>query len=154
MDEMSAVINQLHHKAMAFADEAIVAKHKGGLETAQFKYLEVFTHPHLPDPPTQKILVQQHCRQTQVCSINCRQYPPPFLLVMYPCPGKQQKKIRYRPQVVGQIGRQESSKEKEHHKQVSSQKKKGPGHFGGFFPEVKEKNGKERGCDYVAVHGH
>lgn len=39
---MSIVIDELHQKAMALADEAFYANGKGELETAQSKYLEAF----------------------------------------------------------------------------------------------------------------
>ena len=42
MKEMGVVINELHHKAMAIADEAFYAKRGGELEVAQSKYLEAF----------------------------------------------------------------------------------------------------------------
>ena len=42
MKEMGIAINELHHKAMALADEAFYAKRGGELETAQSKYLEAF----------------------------------------------------------------------------------------------------------------
>ena len=42
MKEMGVAINELHHKAMALADEAFYAKREGELEAAQSKYLEAF----------------------------------------------------------------------------------------------------------------
>ena len=42
MKEMGVAFNELHHKAMALADEAFYAKRGGELETAQSKYLEAF----------------------------------------------------------------------------------------------------------------
>ena len=42
MKEMGIAINELHHKAMALADEASYAKRGGELEVAQSKYLEAF----------------------------------------------------------------------------------------------------------------
>ena len=39
---MGIAINELHHKAMALADEASYAKRGGELEVAQSKYLEAF----------------------------------------------------------------------------------------------------------------
>ena len=42
MKEMGVAINELHHKAMALADEAFYAKRGGELEVAQSKYLEAF----------------------------------------------------------------------------------------------------------------
>ena len=42
MKEMGIAINELHHKAMALADEAFYAKRGGEMEVAQSKYLEAF----------------------------------------------------------------------------------------------------------------
>ncbi len=42
MKETGLAINELHHKAMALADEAFYAKRKDELEVAQSKYLEAF----------------------------------------------------------------------------------------------------------------